>query len=77
MTARCRCSELSEGHVVVTCPVCCAVALQYGPLAEALAQCDLFEEVDSRVSVSALRRGRGQLTKIDEIVPVVLDGLPF
>ena len=62
---------------MVTCPVCCSVALQFGPIGEALAQLDLFEDVDKAGSVSALRRGRGELTKIDEIVPVVLDGLPF
>ena len=49
-------------------------------MGESLDQGELFGEVDSTGSVSALSRGRGELTHISLIEPVrslVDDGLPF
>ena len=52
-----------EAHRVHTCPVCVDFSLTWGPLAEALAQGELFEDIDREVSVSGLVE--------------VEDGLPF
>ena len=40
-------------------------------------QGELFDEVDTTGSVSALSRGRGELTHIADVLEVVVDDLPF
>ena len=73
---KCGCSVRSSETRVFTCPVCCGAAFRYWD-GEGVDQYELFEYVDSRGSVSALSRGRGELTPIADVLEVVLDDLPF
>jgi len=59
--------DCGEKTVVFTCPECCGLALRFvdEALEEALAQRGLFDEVDSRVSVSASER-RGESREHDQ-----------
>ncbi len=45
---KCGCAEFDG---VRTCPECIGYALRFGPLAEALAQLELFPEFDTKVSL--------------------------
>ena len=76
----CGCAELSSDDYLVTCPVCCSNALRYGPLGEALAQRELFEYVDGRVSVSGSLLSGSKLpdeSVTEGVDPPEVDGLPF
>ena len=63
---------------VFTCPECMGAAVRRFE-GEALDQGELFSEVDSTGSMSALSRGRGGLVPIQEVLRSsrVLDDLPF
>ena len=75
---KCGCAERSREGQVFTCPECCAAALLVLE-GHAVDQGELFSEVDTLGSVSALSRGRGELTHIADVLRAsrVLDGLPF
>ena len=74
----CGCSARSEDGRVYTCPVCISAALRFWD-GEGVDQYELFEQVDSLGSVSALSRGRGELTPIADVLRSLADadGLPF
>jgi len=73
---KCGCAERSKGFTVRTCPECVGVALRFLD-GEALDQYELFEYVDSRVSVSALSRSRSELTPIADVLRSLANDLPF
>ena len=74
----CDCAERSFGASVFTCPECVGAALRAMD-GEAVDQREMFEYLDTHGSVSALSRGRGELTPIAEVLRslAVADGLPF
>jgi len=62
---------------VFTCPECVGAAL-LAMEGHGVDQHELFSEVDTTGSVSALSRAGGQLVHISEVIEsVVPDGLPF
>ena len=73
---KCSCSERSSAGQVFTCPECVRAALQF-MAGHALDQHELFDEVDTTGSVSALDEDEDGLVPIASILEVVLDDLPF
>ncbi len=74
---KCSCSDRSRDGQVFTCPECIRAAIRFWD-GEGVDQLELFAQVDSIGSVSALSRAGGQLVHISEIVESVIpDGLPF
>ena len=71
----CDCARRSSCYRVYTCPVCVGKALVM--MDREVAQLEMFPYIDSGSSVSALSRGRGELTPIADVLEGVLDDLPF
>ena len=75
---KCGCSERSVDGQVFTCPECVRAALLFMD-GYRVAQGEIFDEVDTLGSVSALDEDEDGLTSIQEVLRSleVLDGLPF
>ena len=60
------------------CPKCIAAAVRFH-VGERVDQFEMFEYVDSTSSMSALGRGRGELTHISKVLSSAFgaDDLPF
>ena len=74
----CSCSSRSSEGQVFTCPQCMRAAIQFWD-GEGVDQYEIFDEVDTLGSVSALSRGRGELTAIADVLSSLqqADELPF
>ncbi len=74
---KCSCSERSRDGQVFTCPECVRAALRFWD-GERVDQAELFDEVDTTGSVSALDEDEDGLVHISKVVEVIyLDDLPF
>jgi len=73
---KCRCSEKSIDGRCFTCPDCIGAAIRYWD-GEGVDQHEMFEYVDTPGSVSAMGRGRGQLTPIADVLRSGSSDLPF
>ena len=75
---KCSCSERSSDGQVFTCPECMRAALQFWD-GEGVDQYEIFDDLDTLGSVSALSRSRSELTPIADVLRSLseADGLPF
>ncbi len=76
---KCGCSERSDDLRVFTCPVCVAAALRWWD-GEGVDQHELFTDIDSKGSVSALNETETEPFHISEILRSegwLPDDLPF
>jgi len=74
----CSCSRRSSEGQVFTCPECMRAAIQFWD-GEGVDQTEMFDDLDTLGSVSALSRSRSELTPIASVLRSLaeLDGLPF
>jgi len=74
---KCGCSERSRGDRVFTCPECVGAALRWWD-GERVDQTELFDDIDTTGSVSALDEDEDGLVHISKVLEALGDqGLPF